>query len=288
MKTYLDCYPCFLRQALDAARVAGASETVQSKVVQRVLDEMQKFDPQNSPPEMAAKIHSIVRFETKNRDPYFETKKQDTEQSLKLYPKMKDVVSKATDPFDTALRLAIAGNIIDMGVPGNDYDIEATVERVLSQPIAINDSAKLQLALERNSHLLYLADNAGETVFDRIFIEEMGKPTEYVVKAGPVLNDATKEDAIAAGLHGVVTLSDNGSNAPGTVLSLCSERFIHKFQGAPLIIAKGQANYECLSDCGSEIFFLLQAKCPIIAHDLGVPVGSVVLKQGGLNPDEPL
>jgi uncharacterized protein with ATP-grasp and redox domains len=281
MKTYLDCYPCFLRQALEAARAAGASGIVQYEVVHKVLEEFIKFDPQQSPPEMAAKIHAIVRLETKSRDPYFKTKKKDTELSLKLYPKLKNLVAKASDPFEVAVRLAIAGNIIDVGVPG-DYDIEATVKRVLNQPFSINDQATLKRALEGVSSLLYLADNAGETVFDRILIEEIGKTTRFLVKAGPVLNDATKEDAIAVGLDTVTNIIDNGSDAPGTVLPLCSAAFVHEFQEAPLIIAKGQANYECLSDCENNIFFLLQAKCPVIAHDLGVPVGSIVLKQGGI------
>jgi uncharacterized protein with ATP-grasp and redox domains len=245
------------------------------------LEEFIKFDPQQSPPEMAAKTHAIVRRETKYGDPYFETKKKDTELSLKLYPHLKELVAKAVDPFETAVRLAIAGNIIDVGV-SSDYDIQATVDRVLQQPFAINDLSRLQQALGGVSSVLYLADNAGETVFDRILIEQIGKTTVYVVKAGPVLNDATKEDAIAAGLHNVARIIDDGSDAPGTILPLCSDAFVRQLKKAQLIIAKGQANYECLSDCESNIFFLLQAKCPVIANDLGVPLGSVVLKQGGV------
>lgn len=280
MNTYLDCYPCFLRQALEAARAVGASDAVQFRVVHKVLDEIGKFDPHNTPPEMAGKIHAIVRHETKTEDPYRDKKKESTEQSLRLYPKLKDLVAEATDPFKIAVRLAIAGNIIDEGIPGG-FDVQTTVERVLHQPFAVNDLPRLRQALGSVSSLLYLADNAGETVFDRILIEEIGKTTQYVVKAGPVLNDATQEDARAAGLANVATITDNGSNTPGTVLSLCSDAFVREFHRARLILAKGQANYESLSDCGSKIFFLLQTKCPIIARDLGVPVNSVVLKQGG-------
>jgi uncharacterized protein with ATP-grasp and redox domains len=280
MNTYLDCYPCLLRQALEAARAVGASNDTQFRVVHKVMDEIGKFDPHNSPPEMAGRIHAIVRHEAKRQDPYRDKKRESTEQSLKHYPKLKDLVAKATDPFEIAIRLAIAGNIIDEGIPGG-FDIQATVERVLRQPFAVGDLRRLRESLDCVPDLLYLADNAGETVFDRILIEEIGKTTHYAVKAGPVLNDATRRDARAAGLAGVAIIIDNGSDAPGTVLSLCSDAFIREFHEARLIIAKGQANYESLSDCGSNIFFLLQAKCPIIARDLGVPVNSIVLKQGG-------
>jgi hypothetical protein len=125
-----------------------------------------------------------------------------------------------------------------------------------------------------------LADNAGETVFDRALIEALGVPVVYAVKGGPVLNDATLEDARAAGLDRVAQVVDNGADAAGTILSFCSESFRRMYEEAQLVIAKGQANYETLSAEGPEVFFLLQAKCPIIARDVGAPVGGIVLKQG--------
>jgi len=102
----------------------------------------------------------------------------------------------------------------------------------------------------------------------------------YAVKGGPVLNDATEKDAQDAGIGRVAKIVSNGSDAPGTVLSRCCQEFRRLYQEAQLIIAKGQANYETLSTEGSRVFFLLQIKCPVIAHDVGVPVGSIVIEQG--------
>ncbi len=126
---------------------------------------------------------------------------------------------------------------------------------------------------------VYLADNAGETVFDRVLIETLAKPTTYVVKGGPVLNDALLEDALDAGLDRVADIIDNGSDAPGTILDLCSATMRAEFDAASLIVAKGQANYETLSDCPRDIFFLLQVKCHVIAQHVGVPVGSMVIME---------
>jgi uncharacterized protein with ATP-grasp and redox domains len=276
MRTYLDCYPCFLRQALEAARMAGADDNQQYRVLQEVLNELGRFKLTSTPPEMAYRIHQIVRQEMGGRDPYRQAKENSTRQALALYPRLKTMVAKADDPLETAVRLSIAGNIIDLGM-AREYNLEETIERVLTQPFAIDAMAALREAIAKTEQILYLADNAGETVFDRVLIETLAKPVTYVVKGGPILNDATRQDALAAGLDWIATLVDNGSNALGTLIELCSEEFRSRLTAADLIIAKGQANYESLSGTDAPIFFLLQAKCPVIARDLGVPVRSIVV-----------
>ena len=279
MKTYLDCYPCFLRQALAAARLAKASEPQQKAVLDRVLDLLKQVDLASTPPEIGDRVHRVVRREVESSDPYRVIKEASTRQALALYPRLKALLAEADDPLEMAVRLSIAGNIIDFG-PVQKYDLWDTVERVLAQPFAVDDRSAFRESLDRVDQVLYLADNAGETVFDRLLIETLPVPVVYVVKGGPVLNDATREDAGAAGLDRVATIVDNGTNAMGTVLNRCSDDFIRLYNEAEMVIAKGQANYETLSDKGPKVFFLLQVKCPIIARDAGVPVGSIVLKQG--------
>jgi uncharacterized protein with ATP-grasp and redox domains len=140
----------------------------------------------------------------------------------------------------------------------------------------------LRSALKQSDSILYLADNAGETVFDRVLIETLGFPVSYVVKAAPIINDATRKDAVAAGIDRVANIIDNGSGAPGTLLDQCSKLFCTQFAEADLIIAKGQANYESLSNSSAPIFFLLQAKCNVIARDLWVVEGGTILKRAGV------
>ena len=278
MKTYLDCYPCLLRQALSAARRAGASENQQHKILLNTMQELSTFPSDSTPPQLAYRVHQQVQQLSNNIDPYREDKDQATQQALALYPELKKKVNEASDSLEMAVRIAIAGNIIDLGVADN-YDLDATLHRVLTQPFAINDLVSLRSALARSNTILYLADNAGETVFDRVLIESLELPVTYVVKAGPIINDATHEDAVAAGIDQVATIIDNGSNAPGTLLNQCSALFRKRFSQADLIIAKGQANYESLSNSSAPIFFLLQAKCNVIARDLGIAEGGSVLKQ---------
>jgi uncharacterized protein with ATP-grasp and redox domains len=274
--------------------MAGADERQQKRVLDCVLGLLRQTGLSGTPPEIGDQVHRIVRREAGNDDPYQAAKEAGTAEALALYPRLKALVAESDDPLEVAIRLSIAGNIIDFG-PGSGYDdLWGTVRRVLKQPFALcprspDASAALRAALStvesptcwgKAGGVLYLADNAGETVFDRVLIETLAVPVTYAVKGGPILNDATREDALAAGIDQVAEVISTGSDAPGTVLARCSEAFRQRVQSASVVIAKGQANYETLSEEGPKVFFLLQTKCPVIARDVGVPVGSIVLTQG--------
>jgi uncharacterized protein with ATP-grasp and redox domains len=249
-----------------------------------VLDLLKQLEPSSMPPEIGDQVHRLVRQEVGDRDPYRAIKEASTQYAQSLYPRMKTLLAETDDPLGMAVRLSIAGNIID-AAPDREYDLWDTVERVLFQPFAIDDRAAFREALARvdqgvrTTPVLYLADNAGETVFDRVLIEMLDTPVTYAVKGGPTLNDATEEDALAAGVDQVAKVVSTGSDAPGTVLDRCSQEFQRLYDEAELVIAKGQANYETLSEEGPKVFCLLQTKCPVIARDVGVPVGSIVLSQ---------
>jgi len=279
MKMYLDCYPCLLRQALEVTRLGGADETQQQVVLHRVLDVLKDVSPTSTPPEIGDLAYHVVSEEIDLAKLFQRVKEAATQQALALYPRLKALVAEADDPFDRAVRLAIAGNIIEPP-PRGEYDLSGTVERVLDQPFAVDDSAALREALANAEVVLYLADNAGETVFDRVLIETLDVPVTYAVKGGPVANDATVDDATAAGLHEVAEVLSTGSDSLGTILHRCSDDFRRRYDEAQVIIAKGQSNYETLSSEGERMFFLMQTKCSVIAQDVGVPTGSIVLKQG--------
>lgn len=284
MKTYLDCYPCFLRQALGAARFAGASEEQQANVLQDTLDMLQSMDPSTTPPEIGNQIHRKVRETVGNSDPYYDVKRASTEEALRLRPWMRAAIAGSQDPLETAVRLAIAGNIIDYG-HNPDYNLETTIADATQRPFAVDDMDALRSALtfarDNGNCVLFIADNAGETVFDRALIESLDLGVTYAVKESPVLNDATLDDAHQAGLDACCTLVSTGADTMGTILSLTSAAFQRRFSAAKVIIAKGQANYETLSPGDERIFFLLIAKCPVIARDLGVEMGGLIVKQGG-------
>lgn len=278
MQAMLDCYQCLIKLALSGARVAGADEAQQRAVLDRTLDILKAIDLALPPPATATAIQTIIREVTGNADPYRYVKQASTQQALAIYPHLKKLVAGSADPLDTAIRLSIAGNIIDVTVDG--YDLMDVVGRVLAQPFAIDHRPTFLALLDRARHVLYLADNAGETVFDRVLIEILDRPVTYVVRGGPVFNDALRRDALDAGLHEVARVVDNGSHYMGTFLDHCSPEFRGLFDRADLIISKGQSNYETVGDKSDRLFCLMQVKCPVIARDVGVPLGSIILRQG--------
>jgi len=280
MRTYLDCIPCFVDQALRAGRIATDDE----KKLKRILDEvgmmLRDIPLESTPPETGMLVYEKVREITGEFDPYKELKIESTEKALALYPSLKRIVEQSNDKLLTAIRMAIAGNVIDFG-PNRDFDIEEEIDVVLKKEFAIDDYDKFKDGLDKTSEILYLGDNAGEAVFDRILIEELKKPVTYVVRDVPVINDVTYEDAIQAGIDEVASIVSSGTSAPGTILKTCNAEFKEAYNNSNFIISKGQGNYEGLSNDRRPIFFLLKVKCHVIAHDIGVNVGDIILK--GLN-----
>jgi damage-control phosphatase, subfamily I len=135
--------------------------------------------------------------------------------------------------------------------------------------------------------VLYLGDNAGESAFDRVLIEVLGKNTAYAVRVVPIINDVTFEDAEKSGINGVARILSSGCDAPGTILKRCSPEFLDLFNKADLIISKGQGSFETLSGEEGPIFFLLKVKCPVIARQLDVRLGEMILGDGRLQAHRP-
>ncbi len=279
MKTHLDCVPCIIRQSLDSARLVTDDERIHEQILREVLEAAARMDLELSPPVMAQTIHRRLRELGGKPDPYRAAKARFNQLAMDLVPKYRLHLQQADNPLEVAIRLAIAGNIIDLGVKTglDEQEVIDSVETCLTDPLSGNvpDFAE---AISRAQKILYLADNAGEIVFDRLLVEQL--PCDRVVVAvrgAPVINDATMVDAEVAGLTEIVRVIDNGSDAPGTVLQDCSETFRKYFDEADLIIAKGQGNYETLGESTRPIYFLLRVKCPMVARDTGCPVGSMLL-----------
>ena len=281
MKTTYDCIPCFIRQALDAARLTTSDENIHEQVLRGVLAAASKMDLDQSPPMMGQYIHQLIRELAGIHDPYKKIKDRFNRFALDLYPDLKQRIQTSSNPMDTAIRMAIAGNIIDFGVNA-EIDrsiIFDTIEQAMLVQL-FGDIDMLRESIDSAKNILYLGDNCGEIVFDRLLIEQLPlDKVTFVVRGGPIINDATMGDARETGMTELVNVIDNGSNIPGTVLEKCSKEFRECFADADLIIAKGQGNYETLSSCEKNIFFLLQAKCPVISGHIGCEQGSFIVKR---------
>lgn len=282
MRTHLDCVSCFVRQALDASRMVTDDAAVHERVVRETLRLVVEMPFDRSPPWLAQRVHRFLREVTGNPDPYREAKRRSNAVALALYPQLKQEVRSATDSFATALVLAIAGNMIDFGCRSEipEDDIRQAIAEATTDALDHTAVDALRRAVGEAREILYLADNAGEIVFDRLLIEELPRERlTLAVRGSPVINDATREDAEVAGLDALVPVIDNGNDAPGTILESCSRAFRDRFARSDLVIAKGQGNYETLSGKDGPIVFLFKAKCPVIAQDVGCALGALIVSR---------
>jgi len=277
MKTCPDCIPCFFNQALRAGRIITEDENKLRTIIDEVGIILRDIPLECTPPEIGMLVYKKVGELTGEFDPYHNIKKDSTEKALSLYHLLKDEVVKSKDRLLTAIKIAIAGNVIDYGV-NRVFNIEEDVDKVLKKDFAIFDYDKFKHYLDKTNEILYIGDNAGESVFDRILIEELDKSVKYVVRGVPIINDVTYEDALQAGIGKVAHILSSGTSAPGTVLRTCNPEFMKIYNNSNFIISKGQGNYEALSDDRHPIFFLLMAKCSVIANEIGVVEGDIILK----------
>lgn len=276
MRTYLDCVPCFVRQTIDATRLVAGDGEIAERVLRRVLAATARMRMDRPPPFMGREIHRIIRQETGSEDPYASLKKRSTRTALDLVKRVESLIAAAPDPFEAAVRFAIAGNVMDyaLATTWDTEKISASIEKAVSCPINTESLRLLKQSASQARDILYIGDNAGETVFDRLLIEHLPKDAvTYAVKGSPVVNDAVYSDAEDAGVGSVARIVSTGCNAPGTILDLCNPEFVDLFEAADLVIAKGQANLETLGDSRRDIFFLTQIKCAVVARDLSAQVG---------------
>ncbi len=294
MKTYLDCIPCFFRQVIETLKLCNIDESTQHQTVLELADRLKTFSLESSPPEIAREIHKILKKATGDDDLFREIKIKSNNIVLAIYDQLKQKVDSSKDKLLTAVELAIVGNIIDYGVKkGLDVDLE--IKKILSEEhkaIKSTDERlfeykKFKDTLIASDTILYLADNAGEIVFDRLLIELIhskypNKKIIFAVKEKPIINDAVLKDAYDCRIDEVAELISSGSDAPGTVLSLCNDKFMERYRSADMVISKGQGNFEALTDADRPIFFLFMAKCQVIADDISsriaeCQVGNIIL-----------
>jgi len=286
MKTYFECFPCFFRQALEIGRLLNLDDVRQKEFIDAVAALIPQFSLDSTPPEMARRIYQVITNRYGAMDPYADIKVRSNRMALELYPDMEKIIAAADDRLLTALEIAIAGNIIDYGVK-NNLDIERAIEQLLEEGFVkadrrVFDYEHFQNDLRSAEKILYIGDNAGEIVFDKLLVSELlalEKKVIFGVRGQPIINDAVMEDARACGLDQMVPVVSSGLDAPGTILPLCSAEFRDIFKRSDLIISKGQGNFETLSDEPANIYFLFKAKCPVVADKVGAHLGDIVLKR---------
>lgn len=271
------CVNCFLKTYQRLFQKYKVSET-QQRAFLAFFEHATSGENLKSTPEIQRNLNKTFCRIINIEDPFQEEKDENNRTALELYNHWKPRVIEAENPYNLALRLAIAGNIMDYGA-NSSFDIVQTINRVLQSKFAIDKSEMLRDRLYNAQKVLFLGDNAGEIVFDRLFIETiMHGNITFVVRGAPTLNDVTLDDAVQVGMHYAADLISNGYDAPSTILSRSSEEFHREYRTADVIISKGQGNLEgLLNENDPRIFFLLMVKCDIVADLLGVNKGDFVV-----------
>ncbi|MCF0233932.1 MAG: DUF89 family protein [Thermoguttaceae bacterium] len=286
MPASLDCVICLLKQSLDAARFATDDLEVQARILEASMKLFVERGLLNDPPRLGTDIHRIVREITNSPDPYYSEKKRFNAAALGQWERFKKMIASAPDPFEATVKLAIAGNSIDFALgPLDDAKVEASIASAVESPL--NGSiTELRDAIADAKTILYLADNAGEIVLDKLLVEALisdqwKKDVTFVVRGGPIINDALLDDAEEVGITALVPTIGNGSDGLGVIFETTSEEFNAAFKNADLVIAKGLANYETLGEGQGnpkKIAFLFKAKCPFISRFSGTTKGDLVVR----------
>jgi hypothetical protein len=273
--------PCFLQQALKCASLLNLSTEQTKRVVDQVAMKIPKLSIDQSPPWNSRIIYDEIQAVTGVDDPFLEIKKQSNQQAMQLYDMACERVRQSSDPLNMAIRIAAAGNVIDYGTQHTITEITTAFNKSLDQPFSVFCYETFQKRLNDAKNILFLADNAGEIVFDRLLLETIKKPVTFAVRGVPIINDALRQDAIDVGIDHLAEIIDNGTGYPGTVLEKCSESFKNTFEQADLIISKGQGNFETLCDSDAPICMIFMVKCQqVVQHVQRMFTPDPPLKQG--------
>jgi damage-control phosphatase, subfamily I len=280
MKSDLECIMCLFKQGLNTARLVTSDYGAHREILNRIAAGIEKIDLNRSPADLSKQIYSIVSEVTGIADPYKHAKDESNKEALRILPDVERLIAQSHDPLITALHVAVAGNVIDLGI-GHEFNLAEDVRRLLATPFAIDNSIEFKKELMAGRKVLYLGDNAGEIIFDRVLVEQLLKYSVEVifcVKSGPIINDATMDDARIAGITDLVPVITTGSDDIGINIERSSRQFIDTLDGSDIVLAKGHGNIETCIDFPQNFYFLLKAKCDVVSRALGVRTGDIVFK----------
>jgi len=280
MKSDPECLPCLLKQAYNTAVLATADKNQQREIINRTARWIQEADLNQTPAAISTVVYRIVSEVTGIKDPYQKVKQNTNQMALDLVPDLTERMETATDPLDMALHLSVAGNIIDIGI-GHDFDLNRDIQKIINTPFACNDTDVFRDDLQQGRKLLFLGDNSGEIVFDRLLLLYLLKKKldiTYVVKSGPIINDALMEDASTVGITKLVPVIETGSDDIGILWDNSSKELKTAFKDSDIILAKGHGNFESCNEMPYNFYFLLKAKCNVVAKALSVREGDIVFQ----------
>lgn len=280
-----DCVNCIIGQIDKAIKLLNLDEQKAKTIQNEVLKKSQSFSFDHTPPYVAREVYEYLAKETNCSDPLENLKQESIQNALEFVPFIEKKIRQEEDKLFTAIKAAVAGNVIDFGAK-EQFSLEEEINKVFSTNFAIDDYKKLAKQIEQKENILILADNAGENVFDKILIKIIKrlypqKQITYATRGKPIINDITTKEALQIGIDKFATVVSTGVDTPGLELSRATTHFRNIFEKAELIISKGMGNFECLETRHDKrIFFIFKVKCNVVAAAIGKKVGDIILKQG--------
>lgn len=282
--SHVDCISCMIGKAQELAERYLPDPRRRHRYMRRVLQEVSGIEYHRTAPYLAGMVTRLLAEETGIKDPYREEKRFFNQRMLSVAPQIEAMIGGSADRLEAAVKMALAGNIIDFG-PFSDvsYDmVMETIGRVMETGLNADCFTRLRQSLAEGGHLVYLGDNAGEIVFDKILIGEIKRlypriDVTFVTRGVPVLNDVTVQDALEVGMDAWAAVIGNGTDLPGTDLGEVSAEFRTAYEDADVIISKGQGNFESLPGCGKNVFYLFLCKCGILMRRFQTAKGGPVL-----------
>ena len=283
MKISYECGACFLRQAKEAMDLSTDDEMLKLELTAEIFEFLSNnFTKGTNSNKTGSIMHNMIKDKTGCRDPYFREKIEGNEIALKYLPDVKKIL-KQDGSLENYVKIAIIGNILDFGAFTLDDDIESVIKSSLKKELTVKDIDEFENSLKTHDKVLYLVDNTGEIVFDKLLlskIKEYNLDITIAVKSEPILNDACMEEALDVGVDEFGEIVEIGAGTVGYVDSEISEEFREIFENHKFIISKGMGNYEGLTEINltnKDIYFLLCAKCNTISNDIGVNLHDMLL-----------
>ena len=283
MKIESACVECIIGQTRRVADAVGADAALRRKIEEDVLAMSKAFDFAKTPPEVAREVYEHLAVLADKQDLYDEVKRHSTEKAKAFIPYLREQIEKAGDPFLTAVKVAVAGNVIDLAAEVT-FDLDAEIDKLFHTAFAHDDVATLRRKLAEAKTLLYIGDNAGEHIFDALAIEAFSSlfpqlQITYLTRGRPIINDVTYDEAKADGLQRYARLVDSGVDTPGFVYERAGAEARALFDNSDVVLTKGMGNYECLSPAPrTDLVYLLKVKCNVVSRAIGADIGSIICK----------
>ena len=281
------CVTCILGQVEKTLAVMEIDPATAEKIRAEALAMSHSFSYEHTPPFVAKDVYQMISRLSGNDDPLHEVKQESMRNAAEHLPFIHEQIAASSDPLFAALKAAVAGNVIDFGAK-EQFDLAEEIGSVFRTDFAVNDYASLNADIQKHDRIMILADNSGENVYDKVLMATIknlypSKQIQYVVRGRPIINDITVTEAKQVGIDSVAEIVDSGVDTPGLDLLRADEGFAAQFEKAPLVIAKGMGNYECLEGSAKSIYFLFKVKCEVVAGSVNAPIGSLILKHQNIS-----